>query len=132
MGKTSLITRQVKDVFSNVATSTLGACHHTLTVQVHNTNFRLQVWDTAGQERFRSIVPLYYRDSDAALLIYDITNPESYDSIKLWVNELKGHVLKPLILMVVGSKLDLNANRLVSIVYLGIVILIMLTFTPLK
>jgi len=114
VGKTSLITRQVDDTFTKDTMSTLGACNYTVTVPLHYLKVRIRVWDTAGQERFRSIVPLYYRGAQGALLIYDITNRDSFESIKRWVQELKGHVMHSMVLFIIGNKLDLTEERTVS------------------
>lgn len=66
-----------------------------------------QIWDTAGQERFKAMVPMFYRNANAALLVFDITKRESFDSIKVWVNELKKNIREKIVMFVVGNKIDL-------------------------
>nr|CAD7404224.1 unnamed protein product [Timema poppensis] len=73
-----------------------------------------KVWDTAGQERFRSMAPMYYRNANAALLVFDITQYDSLTSVKSWVKELKRNVQEPMVLCLVGNKCDLEVERKVS------------------
>jgi small GTP-binding protein len=76
---------------------------------------KVQIWDTAGTERFRTITPVYYRNVDGVLLVYDITDKESFDTINYWVEELNGKAdIASIELMLVGNKNDLEDNRRVS------------------
>ena len=70
-----------------------------------------QVWDTAGMERFRSMAPMYYRNANAALLIFDLTNYDSFINVKSWVSELKRNIEEAIILVVVGNKSDRVEER---------------------
>ncbi|XP_014663714.1 PREDICTED: ras-related protein Rab-21-like isoform X3 [Priapulus caudatus] len=72
---------------------------------------KMQVWDTAGQERFRAMAPLYYRNTNAAILVYDITSYSSFVDLKSWVEELNGNVDNPLVLCLLGNKHDLEDRR---------------------
>lgn len=78
------------------------------------TSLILQVWDTAGQERFKAMAPLYYRNANAALLVFDLTQYNSFVEIKSWVQELQRNVQEPMVLSLVGNKLDLEEKRAVS------------------
>lgn len=69
---------------------------------------RLQLWDTAGQERFRSLIPNYVKDCQVALIIYDITNEESYESLTRWVDFVKENRGEDVMIVVVGNKIDLE------------------------
>eukprot|EP01121_Diplochlamys_sp_Union-15-3_P012356 TRINITY_DN368_c0_g1_i1.p1 TRINITY_DN368_c0_g1~~TRINITY_DN368_c0_g1_i1.p1 ORF type:complete len:122 (+),score=16.83 TRINITY_DN368_c0_g1_i1:278-643(+) len=71
------------------------------------------MWDTAGQERFRSMTPFYYRDADAAVLVYDITNATSYQELKHWYQELKEKE-PDCTVFIVGNKLDLQEKRVIT------------------
>jgi len=71
----------------------------------------MQIWDTAGQERFRSMTPMYYRSATAAILVYDITSFESFESVKNWVKELRTNVSNDVVLAIVGNKCDLEDQR---------------------
>lgn len=75
----------------------------------------MQIWDTSGQERFKAMAPMFYRNSNAAILVYDITSYSSFEGMQRWVSELKRHVDAPLVLMLVGNKIDLELKREVRI-----------------
>ena len=75
---------------------------------------RMQIWDTAGQERFRGITKMYYRDSHAAIVVYDITSSESFEIATKWVQELRDNVSKIEILLA-GNKSDLEEERIVNL-----------------
>uniref|UniRef100_A0A915LS98 Uncharacterized protein n=1 Tax=Meloidogyne javanica TaxID=6303 RepID=A0A915LS98_MELJA len=72
---------------------------------------KLQVWDTAGQERFRSLTASYYRDADALLLIYDVTNRASFEHIRDWLAQVKEYAKDEVALTLVGNKVDLGHQR---------------------
>ncbi|KAL0949166.1 hypothetical protein HGRIS_009247 [Hohenbuehelia grisea] len=115
VGKTSLLHRYTQNRFDpKNTTSTTGAFFVTKKVFVQGTKVRLQLWDTAGQERFRSMAPMYYRGANAALLLYDITNAETFDAVRGWLEELKRNCSPDLIIYIVGSKADLNRQRQVT------------------
>ncbi len=73
---------------------------------MNGSKIKLQLWDTAGQERFRSLAPMYYRGALAALLVYDVTNVESFEEVKGWAEELRSNVETSLIVVVVGNKVS--------------------------
>ncbi|KAF1842486.1 GTP-binding protein yptV5 [Cucurbitaria berberidis CBS 394.84] len=113
VGKTSLVHRYVKNAFTPPTTqSTIGASFLTKRVMDIDTStvVRLQIWDTAGQERFRSISKLYYRGANAAVLCYDITDPQSFEEMGRWLKELKTNLGDDIILHVVGTKSDVVAE----------------------
>lgn len=72
------------------------------------------IWDTAGQERFHALGPIYYRDANGALLVYDITDRESFNKVRNWVKELRKIVGKNITLVIAGNKVDLEKNRQVD------------------
>uniref|UniRef100_A0A6B2LJ91 Ras-related protein Rab-21 n=1 Tax=Arcella intermedia TaxID=1963864 RepID=A0A6B2LJ91_9EUKA len=78
------------------------------------TRIDLAIWDTAGQERFHSLGPIYYRGSKGAILVYDITDSNSFTRVQNWVKELKKMLGNEVVLVIVGNKLDLERNRVVS------------------
>eukprot|EP00211_Chloroparvula_japonica_P014988 CAMPEP_0119133830 /NCGR_PEP_ID=MMETSP1310-20130426/13891_1 /TAXON_ID=464262 /ORGANISM="Genus nov. species nov., Strain RCC2339" /LENGTH=232 /DNA_ID=CAMNT_0007124547 /DNA_START=206 /DNA_END=905 /DNA_ORIENTATION=- len=75
----------------------------------------MAIWDTAGQERFHALGPIYYRDADGALLVYDITDQDSFLKVKNWVRELRKMLGKDIVLCIAGNKMDLERNRTVQI-----------------
>nr|XP_004924994.1 ras-related protein Rab-31 isoform X1 [Bombyx mori] len=113
VGKTSLVVRYIGKMFSKHVSPTIGASFFTCNISVENARVKLQVWDTAGQERFRSMAPMYYRNANAALLVFDITSMQSFTAIKGWVKELQSNVPEAMVLSVVGNKSDLESLRAV-------------------
>ncbi|KAJ9477244.1 GTP-binding protein YPT52 [Pseudozyma hubeiensis] len=108
VGKTSLVHRYTSGQFSIASTpSTIGASFLTKKLIVESVKVRLQLWDTAGQERFRSMAPMYYRGSHAAVIVYDITSMSSFLDIRTWIEELKKNMTTDLVIHIVGAKLDL-------------------------
>ena len=81
VGKTSLITRFMYDSFDNTYQATIGIDFLSKTRYLEDRTVRLQLWDTAGQERFRSLIPSYIRDSTVAVVVYDITNANSFHQV---------------------------------------------------
>ncbi|CAG8488558.1 16726_t:CDS:2, partial [Cetraspora pellucida] len=90
VGKSSLVLRFVKDQFDDYRESTIGAAFLTQTVALDdNTTVKFEIWDTAGQERYKSLAPMYYRNANCAVVVYDITQPSSLEKAKSWVKELQ-------------------------------------------
>jgi Ras-related protein Rab-1A len=69
---------------------------------------KMQIWDVSGQERFRSIVNLYYRDADGALIVFDTTDKQSFENVKQWLQELEDKAPKNIEIILVGNKIDLS------------------------
>ncbi|XP_014219829.1 ras-related protein Rab-22A [Copidosoma floridanum] len=111
VGKTSLINRYVNKTFNPHVNPTIGASFFTCKINLDEARIKMQVWDTAGQERFRSMAPMYYRNSNAAILVFDITSYKSFTAIKSWVIELKRNVEESMVLVLVGNKVDLAYKR---------------------
>jgi len=114
VGKTSLVYRYVHGHFEAENPSTIGASFLTKRMTVADWQVKLQIWDTAGQERFRCMTPMYYRSAEAAILVYDITNEQTFASIKRWVDELKSNVGDGIVLAIAGNKVDLAPQRQVD------------------
>ena len=98
--------------------ATIGVEFCSKSVSINNTVIKAQVWDTAGQERYRSITSSYYRGSNGAVIVYDVTNRESFECVARWFKELKefgGMDDEDLVVLVVGNKNDLKLQRQVSI-----------------
>lgn len=116
VGKTSLVMRYLKNaLFEDISPSpTIGASFFTCKIFLEDIKIKLQVWDTAGQERFKAVAPMYYRNANAALLCFDLTQYKTFKDIQKWVKELHRNVQDPMILTLVGNKLDLEDMRTVS------------------
>eukprot|EP00727_Mastigamoeba_balamuthi_P010076 m51a1_g5691 putative ras-related protein rab-5b (540) ;mRNA; r:1000610-1003295 len=115
VGKTSVATRFVQGMFADDQPSTIGASFLTKRIVVNDWKLKLQIWDTAGQERFRSMTPMYYRGANAAMVMYDVTNDDSFAGAKSWVTELRTNVPSAdIVLAVVGNKCDMDEKRTVT------------------
>jgi Ras-related protein Rab-6A len=115
VGKTSIITRFMYDTFDTTYQATIGIDFLSKTMYLEDTTVRLQLWDTAGQERFRSLIPSYIRDSSVAIIVYDITNRQSFLNTSKWLDDVRTERGSDVIIMLVGNKTDLNERRQVSI-----------------
>ncbi|XP_076257823.1 RAS oncogene family member RabX1 [Rhynchophorus ferrugineus] len=114
VGKTTTVTRYIQKTFIQTKTPTIGASFFSCKVEISDVCVKLQIWDTAGQERFKAMAPMFYRNANAALLLFDITNYDSFESMKGWVQELRRNVFETMLLCVVGNKIDLHDMRKVS------------------
>ena len=99
--------------FRGTQESTIGAAFLTKSVPEHSIKF--EIWDTAGQERYHSLAPMYYRGAAAAVVVYDITNQESFARAESWVRELQQQDNPGLVLALAGNKIDLEQNRQVTV-----------------
>merc|ERR1712167_515264 len=115
MGKTALITRFMFDTFDSKYQTTIGIDFLSKTLHVNDRTIRLQLWDTAGQERFRSLIPSYIRDSSVAIIVYDITNRDSFGNITKWYDDVRNERGDEVIIVIVGNKTDLKDKREVSV-----------------
>ncbi|KAG1653419.1 hypothetical protein FOA52_009128 [Chlamydomonas sp. UWO 241] len=115
VGKTSIITRFMYDKFDNVYQATIGIDFLSKTMYLEDRTVRLQLWDTAGQERFRSLIPSYIRDSSVAVVVYDVTNRQSFMNTLRWITEVRTERGSDVIIFLVGNKTDLVDKRQVSI-----------------
>lgn len=122
VGKTSIFHRYVKDEYSQAYKATIGADFFSKDLKVDEKEVILQIWDTAGQERYQSLGVTFFRGSDACILVYDITDQRSFDSLTQWVDQfLQGvgaNSNSPkdsgFIFVVLGNKCDLIDQRQVS------------------
>ena len=115
VGKTNIISRYVRDEYSESTISTVGIDFTSKMLTVEGNKVNLQIWDTAGQERMRAIASAYYRDANGALLIYDISSKETFERIPFWVKEIRDNGNERVKIILVGNKSDLTDEREVSI-----------------
>jgi len=114
VGKSSLVLRFVKKQFYEYQESTIGAAFLTQTVNVKDYVVKFEIWDTAGQERYHSLAPMYYRGAASAVVVYDITNRQSFVRAKSWVKELQKQGNPNIVIALAGNKLDLAEKRQVE------------------
>lgn len=107
VGKSSLCLRFVQSDFQENKEPTIGAAFLTQKCQVDNRTIKFEIWDTAGQERFHSLAPMYYRNAQAAIVVYDITKASSLDKAKAWVKELQRQASQSIVICLAGNKADL-------------------------
>ncbi|KAK5165944.1 Vacuolar protein sorting-associated protein 21 [Saxophila tyrrhenica] len=107
VGKSSLVLRFVNNDFQPNKEPTIGAAFLTQKCQLPSRTIKFEIWDTAGQERFASLAPMYYRNAQSALVVYDITKPSSLVKAKHWVAELQRQASPGIVIALVGNKLDL-------------------------
>ncbi|TGZ37455.1 hypothetical protein CRM22_011334 [Opisthorchis felineus] len=107
VGKSSIIHRFVEGEFKSNLGATVGVDVNTKFVECDNVSVLLQLWDTAGLERFRGLTRQYYRRADAVILVYDITNIQSFLSVRKWVQEVRDNTDEYTVLMILSNKIDL-------------------------
>ena len=107
VGKSSITARYVQEEFNEFQEPTIGAAFLAKTVETDNGTIKFEIWDTAGQERYNALAPMYYRGANVAIVVYDVTNPDTLSKAKSWVNELKIKV-DNIYIVLVGNKCDLG------------------------
>lgn len=115
VGKSSLLSRFTRNEFNLESKSTIGVEFATKIVNIESKQVKAQIWDTAGQERYRAITGAYYRGAVGALLVYNVTNRHSFQSITQWLKELRDNSEEGIVIMLVGNKIDLDYLRSVDI-----------------
>ncbi|XP_075263244.1 uncharacterized protein LOC142354749 isoform X1 [Convolutriloba macropyga] len=108
VGKTSFIQRFHSDYFQEKLPSTVGIDFLLKSISVHGQQCTLQLWDTCGQEKFRALTRNYFRKADGVILMYDVTRPQSFYSLKTWMEDVYGFAPGDVCLMIVGNKADLS------------------------
>jgi len=114
VGKSSLVLRFVKGHFQDYQESTIGAAFLTQTVCLEDITVKFEIWDTAGQERYHSLAPMYYRGAQAAIVVYDITSPDTFKRAQAWVKELRQQANQNIVIALAGNKADLAQQRTVD------------------
>eukprot|EP00316_Scyphosphaera_apsteinii_P016649 CAMPEP_0119312554 /NCGR_PEP_ID=MMETSP1333-20130426/26879_1 /TAXON_ID=418940 /ORGANISM="Scyphosphaera apsteinii, Strain RCC1455" /LENGTH=196 /DNA_ID=CAMNT_0007317195 /DNA_START=96 /DNA_END=686 /DNA_ORIENTATION=- len=114
VGKTALLVRYADDSFTESVLPTIGIDFKIKTIEQQGKKIKLQIWDTAGQERFRTITQAYYRGAMGILLIYDVTNPKSYQNIRNWVRNINDNAPQTIDKMLIGNKCDMDGMRQVQ------------------
>ena len=112
VGKTSIITQFIDQEFQADQQSTTGGTFSTKTVICDNgRTLKFEIWDTAGQERYRALAKMFYKDANAAVLVYDVTRQASFDELKnYWTEQVKDNAPANIILAIAGNKDDLEAE----------------------
>ena len=114
VGKTNLLLRYLKNEFNTQTKATVGVEFGNTKVKIDNALIKAQIWDTAGQERYRSITSAYYKGAHGALIVYDITRKDSFDSVEKWLSDLKNNGEEKMVIMAIGNKCDMVNERVIS------------------
>ena len=114
VGKSNLLLRYAHHKFNDEYQATIGVEFGAKNIEINNKIYRIQIWDTAGQENFRSITRAYYKNSVCALVVYDISNKDSFDNVETWVEDCKNQSPKTIFMVLVGNKSDLEEKRQVT------------------
>ena len=115
VGKSCILNRFLNDTFIEDYQATIGLDFQSKNVQIDNQDIHLLLYDTAGQEKFRSLIPMYTRDANIILLVYDISNRDSFTNLSQWLKDLTNVNMEEIILCVVGNKIDLSDKRAINI-----------------
>ena len=111
-GKTAILDQFANAHFDGAYISTIGIDFDVKVVNISDSvSVKLQVWDTCGQERFRALTRSYYRNADAVIIVYDITNKKSFQNAKIWITETEQFIDSDVLIVLVGNKTDLYASR---------------------
>lgn len=113
VGKSCILLRFADDTFNESHISTIGVDFKIRTVELYDKTVKLQMWDTAGQERFRTITSSYYRGAHAMMIVYDVSDLESFNNVKNWLLECDRYASDNVIKILVGNKCD-TTKRVVS------------------
>ena len=116
VGKTSIITQFIDQTFQEDQQSTTGGTFSTKSVICDNTKIlKFEIWDTAGQERYRALTKMFYKDANAAVLVYDITRKDSFEELQnYWAQQIKECSPPNIILAVAANKSDLIDKEVVK------------------
>ncbi|XP_034055410.1 ras-related protein ORAB-1-like [Gymnodraco acuticeps] len=112
VGKTNLLLRFADD--TGISFSTIGVDFRIRTIELDGKTIKLQIWDTAGQERFRTITSSYYRGAHGIIVVYDVTDQESFNNVKQWLQEIDRYASENVNKLLVGNKCDLTKKKVVD------------------
>jgi len=114
VGKSCLLLRFADDVFTTSFITTIGIDFKIKTIELDGKRIKLQLWDTAGQERCRSISTAYYRGAMGILLVYDVTDEQSFQNVPSWIRTIEQHAADNVDKILIGNKADMVEERVVQ------------------
>lgn len=114
VGKSCLLLRFADDTYTESYISTIGVDFKIRTIELEGKTIKLQIWDTAGQERFRTITSSYYRGAHGIIVAYDVTDQESFNNVKQWLQEIDRYACENVNKLLVGNKSDLTTKKVVD------------------
>lgn len=113
VGKSSILLRFCDEPFIQSYISTIGVDFKIRTLNINDKIYKLQIWDTAGQEKFRTITSSYYRGAHGVLLVYDVTDKNTFNALSLWCEEINRYINGTAII-IIGNKIDMSKKRVVD------------------
>ena len=115
VGKTCVLLKYTDKIFQETHMMTIGLDYRLKVMQLQSgKEVKLQIWDTAGQDRFRSITKNYYKGSHGIILIYDVTNLQTFENVKNWVSQIREEAANNVVIYIAANKIDMEAERKVS------------------
>lgn len=114
VGKSCLLLRFADDTYTESYISTIGVDFKIRTIELDGKTIKLQIWDTAGQERFRTITSSYYRGAHGIIIVYDVTDMETFNNVKTWLSEIEKYATDSVNKLLVGNKCDLVVKKAVD------------------
>lgn len=111
VGKTAIVQHLINGSFKEEGQPTIGVEFKSYSLQTDGESIKLQIWDTAGQERFRSVSKAYFRNALGAILVFDLTNRQSFDDLNVWFNDLRQLCAPNAYIILIGNKVDLEDDR---------------------
>ena len=114
VGKSCIIIRYIENNFSSNLMNSIGVDFKLKNIEIDSKKIKLQIWDTAGQERFKTITTSYYKGAHAILIVFDITDRDSFDHVRNWMADIDKFAKEGVLRILVGNKCDLAHSRQVS------------------
>ena len=114
VGKSCILLRFSDNIFNDNFLPTIGVDFKIRTFDLQSKTIKMQIWDTAGQERFKTITSSYYRGAHGVILVYDITDRQSFKDLENWLLETEKHASEDIVKILVGNKNDLESSRVVT------------------
>ena len=109
VGKTSILSRFTNGIFNSNYLATVGLDSFTKDEIIDDKTVRIKIWDTAGQERYKSLTKGFFRNAEGVMLVYDVTNSETYENLKFWLQSIKNNTspdMGEIPIILIGNKID--------------------------
>jgi len=113
-GKTSFVKRFVDETYDESTPATIASDFMTKKILVDGRTIKLQIWDVAGLEKLRSVIPAYYRGARGIILLYDISNKDSFLNLDRWLEQIETHAAANAKVIIIGHKSDLESSRAIT------------------
>mmetsp|Transcript_6216 Transcript_6216/g.5338 ORF Transcript_6216/g.5338 Transcript_6216/m.5338 type:complete len:220 (+) Transcript_6216:23-682(+) len=114
VGKSCILMRYADNSFTENFFNTIGVDFKIKTIALNDQVIKMQIWDTAGQDRFRTLTSTYYRGAHGIIIVYDVTNRDSFDNVRQWLQEIDNFASESVNKLLIGNKCDLEEQRVVT------------------